>query len=166
MNRLPPSDHPEAGSPPQKTDSFFLACEFKPGGAHWGVVEPFAYDLRPAFMYGSLGILGYDPMSYAVVEEGKGCQPLMGYLMTITCPDMVQLLDRLKGIMGEGGFSLHARRQIEAFADVGKPQPAWCYMISGPVLNAYQSIETVEFGMTTKDERQTRLLNKILGRAK
>lgn len=163
MNRLP---RPSNDDKPDEVTSFFLACEFRPGGPHWGVVDGFAYDVKPAYIRGSLGMIAYDPPAYAIVEEGEGCQPLMGYLMTITCPDMVALLDRAKGHLGESGYNCHIRRVVNAYTDQRRFTPAWCYIISGQILNAYQSIETVEYGLTGKDPKLSTLLEKILGKPK
>jgi len=90
----------------------------------------------------------------------------MAYLMTITCPDMVSLLDRAKGHLGDSGYNCHLRRLVDAHTGDDAPTKAWCYILSGQILNAYQSIETVEFGMNTKDLKLDGLLQKILGKAK
>ena len=69
------------GKPEKLTEinRFFLACEFKPGTHLWSVLDPFAYEVKPAFVYGKLGVLGYNPATYSVVEVADSCEePLMG----------------------------------------------------------------------------------------
>ena len=34
--------------------TFFLACEFKPSAEFWNIIEPFAYNIKPAFIHGNL----------------------------------------------------------------------------------------------------------------
>ncbi len=141
---------------------FFLACEFKPGGSFWSVIEPFAYDIKPAFMYGSLGVMSYDPESYSVVEANDDSQPLMGYLMTITNPETISLLDRAKCYLGPEAFNFHVRKLVHVYTDLKKTTNAWCYIISNAVLGTYQQVETVEFGMWDDDEKQVKLLEQII----
>jgi len=148
----------------QDIRTFFLACEFKPGAAFWTVLDPFAYDIRPAFVHGSLGILAYEPASYSIVETGDACQPLLGYVMTITHPETIMLLDRSKGFLGDNCFNTHIRKLVHAYTDVNKVMNAWCYILSSNVLNAYQQIETVEFGMWDNDAKQVNLLERIIER--
>lgn len=164
-NRI--SKHFKGGREPKNEDindirTFFLACEFKPSAEFWSLVEPFAYDIKPAFIHGNLGILAYEPPSYSIVEANDECQPLLGYVMTITNPETIMLLDRVKGYLGENSFNTHVRKLVHAYTDVDKVQNAWCYMLSGNVLNAYQQIESVEFGMWDDDENQVTLLEKII----
>lgn len=143
--------------------TFFLACEFKPNAEFWSVLEPFAYNIKPAFIHGNLGIIAYEPAAYSVVEASDECQPLLGYIMTITHTETIMLLDRMKGYMGESSFNTHIRRLVHAYTDVDKVQNAWCYMLSSNVINAYQQIEVVEFGMwDDNDENQVNLLEKII----
>lgn len=146
----------------QDIRTFFLACEFKPGAAFWSVLDPFAYDIRPAFIHGSLGILAYEPAAYSIVEIGDECQPLLGYTMTITHPETILLLDRMKGYLGIDSFNTHTRKLVHAYTDVNKVCNAWCYTLSASVLNAFQQIETVEFGMWDDDEKQVHLLERII----
>lgn len=146
----------------QDIRTFFLACEFKPGATFWSVLDPFAYDIQPAFIYGSLGVVSYEPDAYAIVEAGDECQPLMGYIMTITHPETIMLLDRSKGFLGDRAFNTHVRKLVHAYTDVGKVTNAWCYLLAANVLNAYQQIETVEFGMWDDDEKQVALLERIV----
>lgn len=143
--------------------TFFLACEFKPSAEFWNVLESFAYDIKPAFIYGSLGIISYDPAAYSIVEVNDECQPLLGYIMTITHPETVMLLDRMKGYLGQNSFNTHVRKLVHAYTDMEKVQNAWCYTLSNNVINAYQQIEAVEFGMwDDNDEKQVTLLEKII----
>lgn len=145
------------------TTSFFLACDFSPGGQCWSVVEGFAYDIMPAYILGNLGILSYEPNYYSIIDEGELYDPLMGYLMTITCKEMVSLLDKAKGFLGEGAFNWHERKLVKAHTEVGKPQEAWAYMLAPDVFRSYQSMETVEYGMLKEDEKKHELLQELLG---
>jgi hypothetical protein len=54
-----------SGKPEKVTDinRFFLACEFKPLTPMWSVIDPFAYDVKPAYLYGKLGVISYNPAS-------------------------------------------------------------------------------------------------------
>ena len=159
-------NRPKKDGPGKKLEdiqTFFLACEYRPGASFWTVVEPFAYDITPAFIHGNLGIISYGPNYYAVLEEGADFDPLMGYLMTITAPDMIKLLDRMKGFLGENAFNCHVRRLVHAYTDVDKVQDAWAYVLAPSVLQCYQSVETVEYGMFKEDEKQSELLEKVLG---
>jgi hypothetical protein len=142
--------------------TFFLACEYKPEGMFWNVLEPFTYDIKPAFIYGTLGILSYSPESYAIVETNDECQPLLGYIMTITETTTVHLLDRIKHFLGENSYNTHVRKLVHAYTDLNQVTNAWCYLISSHVLNTYQQIETVEFGLVNNDPKQIALLEKII----
>ncbi len=143
--------------------TFFLACEFKPKAEFWSIIEPFAYNIKPAFIYGNLGIIAYEPAAYSIVVASEECEPLLGYIMTITHPETIMLLDRMKGYLGENSFNTHVRRLVHAYTDVDKVQNAWCYMLSSNVINAYQKIESVEFGIwDDNDDKQANLLEKII----
>jgi hypothetical protein len=143
--------------------TFFLACEFKPKAEFWNIIEDFAYNIKPAFIYGSLGIITYEPAAYSIVEANDECQPLLGYIMTITHPETIMLLDRIKGYLGENSFNTHVRKLVTAYTDIHKSKNAWCYTLSNNVINAYQQIEAVEFGMwDDNDEKQVTLLEKII----
>lgn len=121
-----------SGPPEDSVRSFFLACEYKPGGEFWSIIEPFAYDIQPAFVYGSLGVLGYEPETYSIVETGEeGGQPLMGYLMTITHPETIEFLDRAKYFLGEDAFNMHVRTLTTVFTDIKSSTEAWCYVQIG-----------------------------------
>ena len=146
----------------QDIRTFFLACEFKPGADFWNIIEPFAYNIKPAFIYGSLGVMSYEPASYSIVEANEDCQPLLGYIMTITHPETIMLMDRIKGFLGDDSFNSHTRKLVRAYIDLKKSKNSWCYMLSNNVLNAYESIETVEFGIFNKDPKQLALLEKII----
>jgi hypothetical protein len=140
---------------------FFLACEYKPNSKLWYVLDAFAYDVVPAFTHGKLGVLNYDPAAYAILTLDDQDEPLMGYLMTITNPDGIYLLDKLKGFNGKSGFNTHYRTLSHVFTDTNKVTTAWCYVVSPHVLNVYQQIEQVEWGMWEQDEKQVKLLEKI-----
>lgn len=154
MNSQSPDD-------PDDVRQFFLACEYKPGGEFWNLIEPFTYDIKPAYMYGSLGVMSYEPESYSVVEVNEKAQPLMGYLLTITHPETIDFLDRAKYYLGEDAFSFHIRRLVKVYTGPKEVTNAWCYVVSNPVLAAYQQVETVEFGMWDDDEKQIKLLEQI-----
>lgn len=152
---------------PEELRTFFLACEFKPNTPMFSVLDPFAYDIKPAFIYGSLGVVAYtgnhrQPECYAVVDADEGSSPLIGYIVTITEPDTVILLDRIKGVYGEESFNTHQKRQVKAYTDVKVPQDAWCYVLSESVLEQYEQIEQVEFGLwDEEDDAQVNFLEKI-----
>jgi len=143
-------------------NTFFLACEFKPNTAMFSVLDPFAYDIKPAFIYGSLGVISYDPLSYAIIDTDEGAQPLLGYIITITEPDTVTLLDKIKGFFGEEAFNAHNKKQVKAFTDVEESQSAWVYQLSEDVLESYEQIEQIEFGFWDEtDDQQIDFLEKI-----
>lgn len=142
---------------------FFLSCEYKPGGEFWNIIEPFAYDIQPAYIFGTLGIVSYHPESYSIVEVGKDCEPLMGYVMTLTNPDTIQFLDRTKYFLGDNAFNMHVRSLAQVHLDEDNYIQAWVYMLSQSVLTAYQKMEVVEYGIwDDKDENQAHLLAKVL----
>lgn len=142
---------------------FFLACEYKPNGDFWNIIEPFAYDIKPAYIYGNLGVMSYEPESYSIVEMNKDCDPLMGYVMTITNPDTIQFLDRAKYFLGENAFNMHIRNLARAYVDTDTFIEAWAYMLSTNVITAYQKVQTVEYGIwDDRDEEQVSLLAKVL----
>ncbi len=141
--------------------TFFLACEFKPGSELWSVLDGFAYDVKPAFVYGSLGVVGYKPESYSIIDLNEKSQPLLGYICTITEPTTAMLLDKIKGCLGDGAFSTHDRKLVHAYTDLETVVDAWAYVISDLVLESYESIEQVEFGIWDHDEKQINLLEKI-----
>ena len=142
--------------------TFFLACEFKPKLDLWSVLDPFAYDVKPAFIYGSLGVIAYEPESYAIVDIDKESPPLLGYIMTITHQDTILLLDKIKGYNGIDAFNYHTRKLVHAYTDVQEVTDAWCYVLSESVLESYQQIEQIEFGLhDDEDEDQMALLEKI-----
>ena len=140
---------------------FFLACEFKPNSKLWYVLESVAYDVVPAFTRGKLGVIAYEPPAYAVLTLDDQDEPLMGYLMTITNPDGIFLLDKLKGFNGSNAFNTHYRTLSHVFTAPDKVTTAWCYIISPHVLNVYQQIEQIEWGMWEQDDKQMQLLEKI-----
>lgn len=142
---------------------FFLACEFKPYSQLWYLLEPVAYDIFPAYTYGKLGVLSYKPATYAVLNLDEKDEPLVGYLMTITNPDGIYLLDKLKGFNGKNAYNTHFRTMSHVFTDSKKSINAWCYVISPYVLNVYQQIEQISFGVWDEsDSKQKQLLNSII----
>ena len=146
----------------KKINRFFLACEFKPNTDLWSVIEPFAYEIKPAFIYGKLGIINYNPKGFAIVEVGETEEPLLGYLITITHPDTILLLDKIKGYNGADAFNTHIRLLTHVYTDINKIVTAWAYVLSKIVTDAYQQIEQVEFGIWQEnDKEQMALLDKI-----
>ena len=142
--------------------TFFLACEFKPNSDLFSVLDPFAYDISPAFIHGSLGVISYDPTSYAVIDIQDNSEPLLGYVMTITHPDTILLLDKIKGDYGNNSFNMHDRVAAKAFTDVDESQDAWCYVLNEFVLENFEQIEQVEMGMwDEEDDQQIELLEKL-----
>jgi hypothetical protein len=144
-----------------RVKKFFLACEFKPNCPLWSIVEPFAYDVQPAYVHGKLGIISYNPPTYAIVELDQDDDPLIGYVMTITNPDTILLLDKIKGYYGKAAYNTHIRSVQKVYIDKNKDLDAWCYMLSKYVLNAYTQVETIEFGLWDEDKAQVALLEKI-----
>lgn len=151
-------DQPESLSDIRR---FFLACEFKPNSKLWYVLQSIAYDVVPAYTHGKLGALSYDPASYAVLNLDDQDEPLMGYLMTITDPNGIFLLDKIKGFNGKNAFNTHFRTLANVFTAPKNSTSAWCYVISPHVLNVYQRIEQIEWGMWEQDDKQIKLLEKI-----
>ncbi len=142
--------------------TFFLACEFKPNTRLFSVLDPFAYDIKPAYIHGSLGVIAYNPSTYAIVDADEKSQPLIGYILTITEPDTVLLLNKLKGYNGPSGFNFHQRKLVHAYTDVNVVENAWAFILSDAALDAYEQIEQVEFGLwDEQDEHQISFLEKI-----
>lgn len=145
----------------QEPSTFFLPCECKPGTALFSVLDPFAYDIKPAYIHGTLGIMNYKPISYAIIDLYPDADPLMGYVCTITHKDTVTLLDKIKGYNGPDAFNFHVRVMADVYTDVNDKSTAWCYVLSDHVLDSYESIEQVEFGMWADDKKQEELLEKL-----
>ena len=146
----------------EELSTFFLPCEMQPNSELWSVIDPFAYDVQPAFIHGTLGVLAYDPDTYAVLDIQEDSPPLLGYICTITHPGTILLLDKLKGFNGPNAFNYHERVLVQAYTDPEEVTNAWCYLLSEYVLDAYQKIQQVEFGMWNEnDEEQAKLLEKI-----
>lgn len=142
--------------------TFFLACEFKPNTRLFSVLDPFVYDIKPAYIHGSLGVIAYNPNAYAIVDADEKSQPLLGYIMTITEPDTVELLNKIKGYNGPSGFNMHQRKLVHAYTDVKVVENAWAFVLSDATLDAYEQIEQIEFGLwDEQDEAQITFLEKI-----
>jgi len=148
-----------------KISKFFLPCEFKPNSMqkeYWSVIEPFVYDVDVAYTHGILGIIGYSPIAYSIVEINSATEPLMGYAMTITHLDTVKLLDKVKGWNGDGAFNVHTRVLIDAYDKNDKSFSAWAYVMSDDALSMYRQIEQVKYGFwDDEDEPQFDLLEKL-----
>lgn len=147
-----------ATTPP--VSSFFLPCECKPGGPGFHAIDPFAYDIVPARINGTLGILHYDPPVYGIATISDG-DPILGFLVTITHKETVALLDRMKGAFGPDGFNFHTRVMTEAKDANGQPVKCWAYVVTDRVLAAYESIEQVPNGIWDEDKRLETLLEKL-----
>jgi hypothetical protein len=145
--------------------TFFLACEFKPHSSLFSVLDPFAYDIKPAFIHGSLGIISYDPPSYSIVDANDDSQPLVGYLITITEPDTLALLDKIKTFNGDNSFNMHYRNIVTAYTDVNEKHDAWCYILSDYVLESFEQIEQIEFGIHDNDKMLISFLEEKLGKS-
>lgn len=140
---------------------FFLACEFKPHSKLWSVLDPVAYDVKPAFTHGKLGCLGYDPATYSILSVDESDEPLVGYLMTISNPDGILLLDKIKGFNGKGSYNTHVRTLAHVFTAPSKVITAWCYTLDPQVLATFTQVEWIEWGLWEEDEKQLELLDKI-----
>lgn len=141
---------------------FFLACEFKPRTELWSVLDPVAYDVQPAFIHGKLGIMGYDPACYSIISVDEDDEPLVGYLMTITNPDGIMLLDKIKGFNGKNSYNTHYRCLTHVYTSPEKVITAWSYLISPKILEVfYKQIEQIEWGLWQQDEKQIALLDKL-----
>ena len=139
-------------SSPDELNTFFLACEFKPNAPMFSILSSFAYDIQPAFIHGSLGVIAYEPESYAIIDADENGMPLIGYILTITEPDTVSLLNKLKGYLGPNAFNFHHKKIVQAFIDVNVSKPAWVFQLSEYVLESYSQIEQVELGLTNEDD--------------
>lgn len=147
-----------ATTPPVST--FFLPCECKPGGPGFPAIDPFSYDIVPAYINGTLGILHYDPPVYGIVTISDG-DPILGFLVTITHKETVALLDRMKGAFGPGGFNFHTRVMTDAKDENGQSIKCWAYALTDRVLAAYESIEQVPNGIWDQDTKLELFLEKI-----
>ncbi len=151
-------EQPEFGSAgeDQQVNYFFLACECKPGAPGFAVLDPFVYDTKPGWILGTFGIIHYDPAIYAIVTIDDDVDPIFGYMMTISHPDTVSLLDRMKGYYSEEGFNTHIRKLVLVSFEDGKEELAWAYVLSPQVISSYESIEQVDNGIW--DSKDTKLL--------
>lgn len=141
---------------------FFLACEFKPRTQLWSVLDPVAYDVTPAFIHGKLGVMAYEPACYSIVSADEADDPLVGYLMTISNPDGILLLDKIKGFNGKNSYNIHYRCLTHVYVSPEKVTSAWCYLISPKIVEVfYKQIEQIEWGLWEQDEKQIELLDKI-----
>lgn len=148
---------------PKDIIKFFLACEFKPNSPQkelWNIIEPFCYDIEPAYIKGIFGQIGYDPSSYAVIELSSDSDPIVGYSMSITHLDTVKLLDKIKGYYGKGVFNFHYRRLTKIYT-LKEHTQGWCYILSDDVLKAYRQIEQIEYGLWHEDEKLFSLLDEM-----
>jgi len=142
--------------------TFFLACEFKPNSDLFSVLDPFAYDISPAFIHGSLGIISYEPEAYSIIDAEDASPPLLGYILTITHPETILLLDKIKGVYGPNAFNTHNRVVVKAYTDIDEEHDAWCYLLSEFVLEHYEQIEQVEMGLwDDADDEQIELLERL-----
>jgi len=148
----------------QDLRTFFLACEFKPNSELFSVLDPFAYDIKPAFIHGSLGVISYEPPSYAIIDTEENSPPVFGHILTITHPESVLLLDKIKGAYGPNAYNTHQRRLVHAYTDLNVVHNAWCYVLSEYVLEAYELIEQIELGLWDEDDEDlVQFLERIEG---
>jgi len=144
---------------------FFLSCEFKPHSNLWSAFDPFAYDIKPAFIHGSLGIISYEPMTYSIIDINEESPLMLGYVFTITHSETILLLDKVKGFNGPQAFNTHLRRPVKVSTDVNVSEDAWCYVLSDQVLEHYEQLEQVEFGMWDQEDKQLVALLEKIGEA-
>lgn len=144
--------------------TYFLACECKPGTSLFSVIDPFAYDVQPAYINGTLGIIHYSPLSYAIIDVYPEAEVLLGYILTVTHPDTILLLDKIKGFNGKGGFNFHTKTLAKVHTSPDDVIDAWIYILSDKVLECYESLEQVEYGLwDSDDEKLSALLTSIQG---
>lgn len=161
-NRLSKFFNESSSSANNNNSRFFIACEFKPYSRLWSVLDSFAYDIKPAFIHGKLGILCYQPPAYGIVSIDDEDEPLIGYSFTITEPDTISLLDKIKGYNGQNAFNYHNKILACVFTDKTSVITAWAYVLSKYALEAYEQIQQVEFGIHDQnDKKQWALLDKI-----
>ena len=83
-------------------------------------------------------------------------------MVTITNPETVLLLDKIKGYNGPDSFNTHVRRLAHIYTDLNTVINGWVYVLSKTVVDAYQKIEQIEWGIHDQnDKRQWKLLEKI-----
>lgn len=87
----------------------------------------------------------------------------MGYICTITEPTTMLLLDKIKGFNGIDAFNVHMKRLVKAYTDTETHQSAWSYVLTDQVLESYEKIQQIEFGIWAEDEKQIELLEQIGG---
>lgn len=151
MNKKTKAEFGSAGDEP--CNQFFLACEIKPYTKLFNIIDPFAYDIIPAKLSGYLGILNYDDPVYAITTtKGDLKDFIYGYVITITHPETIQLLDRLKWCFGESCYSVHERILQNALDRDNKEIKCWAYELTDKVLSKYESIEQIEDGIWDEDQ--------------
>lgn len=150
---------------------YFLACEFKPKSPFWSVIEPFAYDIKPAYINGSLGIINYNksfPDSYAIVDViDKGVSdPLLGYIFTCSNIDTQILLDKIKCYYGVNSVNFHNKKQIKAYIDSTGNEyvNAWFYSLSNLIVDQFSIIEQVLYGIWDKKDEELLLFLESMGK--
>jgi hypothetical protein len=127
----------------RKINRFFLACELKPGTRLFKTeLSDFSYDIKPAFIFGKLGVISYTPNSYSLIKV-SGKDIVVGYMLTITNPDAILLLDKLKSFYGRGSFNYHVRKLVHAYTDPATVETAWAYILSEQTMRYFESIEGV-----------------------
>ncbi len=147
---------------------YFLADEFKPSGANslWSaVLEPGAYDVKIGYIHGSLGIISYNPKSYAILEIDEEMPPVMGYSFCCTEKNSLDILFKIKGWLGWDAFSFHNKRLVRVYTDESGDnyEDCFCFQLNSKIIEFYASIERVNMMWDEKDEKQIELLQKIGG---
>ena len=130
----------------KKINSFFLPCELKPYTPLFNsTIGEFCYDIQPAFCFATLGITSYKPNVYSIIKIG-GESPVFGYLVTITNPDCIILVDRLKAFYGPGTININVRWVTPVYTDPSTVIDAWVYVLSDAVIEKFETIEVVKDG--------------------
>jgi gamma-glutamylcyclotransferase (GGCT)/AIG2-like uncharacterized protein YtfP len=105
--------------------------------------------------------MGYDPATYSILSLDESDEPLIGYLMTISNPDGILLLDKIKGFNGKGSYNTHVRSLAHVFTTPDKVLTAWCYTLNPQILATFNQVEWIEWGLWEQDEKQLALLDKL-----
>lgn len=133
-------------------NKFFLACDCKPGTNFFKLIDGFTYDIIPARIPGTLGVINYEPDIYSITTI-EGTEWIYGYIMTITHEDTIELLDRVKGFYGNESLNYHTRVSVKAETEEGNEYDSWAYLLYHGVLASFESIEQVQDGIWDGDQK-------------
>lgn len=144
--------------------SLFICDEFQPGAPYWNIISPFAYDIKPSYILGTLGKLFDNSYSILELSDDPDCL-IFGYTMTITEPLTIQLLDKLKCFQGFNALSFHYKMVVKTYTENSKKsKKAFCYILSPDCLDSFESIKSIERGIwRTDDKVLTDFANKVVG---